>query len=206
MKVAISAARQRPTTRAEQAAVTRARLVNATLESLVELGYAGTSTTVVCAVAGVSRGAQLHHFATKLDLIQAAIDELAARLDRRVRRQQFGSAADDPIGTAIERQWARFSSPEALGFLELWSASRHDEELAAVLRPVQRRLEQAVSRELETALGDFRHHPTMPAVVRTTMTLMQGWLAEHLMEEAGLRERQHARCEEWKALARHLLS
>ena len=54
----------------------RARLLEATVELLVDKGYAGTSTTLVSERAGVSRGAQLHHFPTKQDLDVAAVQHV----------------------------------------------------------------------------------------------------------------------------------
>ena len=51
----------------------RARLMDATVDLLVERGFSGTSTTLVSERAGVSRGAQLHHFPTKNDLVVAAV-------------------------------------------------------------------------------------------------------------------------------------
>ena len=54
----------------------RARLLEATVDCLVERGFAGTSTTLVSERAGVSRGAQLHHFPTKNDLVVAAVEHL----------------------------------------------------------------------------------------------------------------------------------
>ena len=54
----------------------RARLLEATVDCLVERGFAGTSTTLVSERAGVSRGAQLHHFPTKNTLVVAAVEHL----------------------------------------------------------------------------------------------------------------------------------
>ena len=57
----------------------RARLLDATVDCLVERGFAGTSTTLVSERAGVSRGAQLHHFPTKNDLVVAAVEHLTEK-------------------------------------------------------------------------------------------------------------------------------
>src|SRR5688500_19878772 len=77
-------------TQAERTAATRAALLDAAVECLAEVGYAGTTTTEVARRAGVSRGAQLHHFPTRTDLLAAALEEtfrrrmadMAAALDR----------------------------------------------------------------------------------------------------------------------------
>ncbi len=55
----------------------RTRLLDATIECLVTYGYAGTTTPRVAERAGVTRGAQIHHFRSKEDLVVAAIEHLA---------------------------------------------------------------------------------------------------------------------------------
>ncbi len=49
----------------ERSAETRRRLLDATVACLFERGYAGTTTTELARRAGVSRGAQMHHFPKK---------------------------------------------------------------------------------------------------------------------------------------------
>ena len=49
----------------------------ATIDCLVERGWAGTTTTEVAERAGVSRGAQLHHFPTRVALVTSAVRHLA---------------------------------------------------------------------------------------------------------------------------------
>ena len=66
----------------------RERLLGAAVDCLIERGYAGTSTTLVSERAGVSRGAQLHHFPSKADLLVAAVEHLA-----EVRGQELSAAA-----------------------------------------------------------------------------------------------------------------
>ena len=72
----------------------RQRLLDATVECLVEVGWSGTSTTLVSQRAGVSRGAQLHHFPTKNDLVLAAVEHLS---DAR-REELRAAAAELPTG------------------------------------------------------------------------------------------------------------
>ena len=88
----------RPTARVPQEERTRAmrqRLLDATVECLVERGWSGTSTTLVSQRAGVSRGAQLHHFPTKNDLVLAAVEHLSAR---RGGTSSQAAAAELPTG------------------------------------------------------------------------------------------------------------
>ncbi len=57
---------------AERSAETKERILEATLACLSEKGYAATSTNDVVKRAGVSRGALVHHFASKSELVAAA--------------------------------------------------------------------------------------------------------------------------------------
>src|SRR5687767_4439256 len=71
----------------ERSAATRERLLDATVECLVDLGYAKTTTTEVVRRAGVSRGAQVHHFPTKADLVQNAVVHLASKRREELRNE-----------------------------------------------------------------------------------------------------------------------
>src|SRR5271154_6998069 len=66
-------------TQQERSAAMRLRLLDAAVDCLYELGYSGTTTIEVAARAGVSRGAQLHHFPTKKRLVTVAVRPLLAK-------------------------------------------------------------------------------------------------------------------------------
>lgn len=59
-------------TQAERRAETREKLLRATIELLCEQGFAKLTTAMVDERAGVSSGARVHHFPTKVDLVVAA--------------------------------------------------------------------------------------------------------------------------------------
>src|SRR3954462_10328745 len=105
----------------------RQRLMEATVDCLVELGWAGTTTTVVSQRAGVSRGAQLHHFPTKLDLVVAAVAHLTERR-RDDMRLEAADLPDDAGRTRaiLEILSKQFTSPVFFAALELWVAARTD--------------------------------------------------------------------------------
>jgi AcrR family transcriptional regulator len=60
----------------ERSRVTQQRLLTATIDCLVEYGWSGATTTVIAERAGVSRGAQLHHYPTRAALVMAAVEHL----------------------------------------------------------------------------------------------------------------------------------
>jgi len=119
------------------------RLLEATVECLAELGYAGTTTTEVVRRAGVSRGAQVHHFPTKTDLVVGALDHILAR-----RRQQFRAAFgalaphERTLATALDLLWSMYRSPTFAAWLELAVAFRTEPELQRRVLEVNARFSQ----------------------------------------------------------------
>src|SRR5437899_5969622 len=96
-------------TQEERSAATRAKLLDATIACLVDLEYSATTTTVIAERAGVSRGAQLHHFPTKADLVAAAV----AHLSHRIGEELQDEAARLPVGkdrpaAAVDLLWSTF--------------------------------------------------------------------------------------------------
>ena len=57
---------------------TRERLIRAALDEIHEVGYHAATTHQIAERARVSRGALLHHFPTRADIIQAALEALLA--------------------------------------------------------------------------------------------------------------------------------
>jgi AcrR family transcriptional regulator len=124
----------------DRSIATRAALLDAALQCLVERGYAATTTIETARRAGVSRGAQLHHFPTKAQLLTAAVQHL---FDRRRAEFVDALAAVDPdadrLDAAIDLLWSMFQGPVFVAWTELWVAARTDPALAAALVAVERR-------------------------------------------------------------------
>lgn len=167
----------------------RARLLEAAVDCLIEHGYAGTSTTLVSQRAGVSRGAQLHHFPTKHDLVVAAIEHLtmmrhedmekaAARVQRGDRRAALQMLAD------------HFTSPVFTAALELWNAARTDPELHDAVAPLERRVGRQAHQLTVTALDADEERAGNRELVQATLDLIRGLgLANTLTNDAARRTR-----------------
>lgn len=137
---ATSAARPRRT-QEERSATTRAALLDAALECLVEVGYANTTTSRVAERAGVSRGAHLHHFQTRTALLAAAIEHYADRRGEELRSTvERLPGGRDPTSRSLDLLLELFCSPLFQGAVDLWAAARTDPELQASLAPLERRL------------------------------------------------------------------
>ena len=124
----------------QRSVATRAALLDAALECLVERGYAATTTIETARRAGVSRGAQLHHFPTKAELLTTAVEHLFDR-----RRAEFADAlalvdpASDRLDAAVDLLWSMFQGPVFVAWTELWVAARTDPALARTVVAMERR-------------------------------------------------------------------
>lgn len=126
-------------TQQERSAATQERILDAAIESLVEHGYAGTTTVEVVERAGVSRGAQHHHFPSRDDLMIHAIDRLASKLRAELERDvSHLPEGPDRLSTVIDAAWDAFRGPLFYATLELWVAARTDPALKQRLLPAQR--------------------------------------------------------------------
>jgi AcrR family transcriptional regulator len=148
-------ARKPRRTNEERSAETRGRLLDATIECLYELGYAGTTTTAVCERAGVSRGAQLHHFPTKRELVTTAVEHL---LEVRLQefRRTFAAAKKndpDPLKLAINMLWKGVDSPAFYAWLEIATAARTDADLRKTCARIDREFNLAVKATFREIFG-----------------------------------------------------
>jgi AcrR family transcriptional regulator len=123
---------------AQKSASTRLQIVEAALRCFVELGYARTTTTVIAEKAGLSRGAMLHHFPSKIDIVRAAVEHLHAKRLKAFRKSIDRLARDDTRARkSLEAYWEHVRHPMYVAFLELWIAARTDPELKGILQPAQ---------------------------------------------------------------------
>jgi len=169
----------------------RARLLEATVECLVERGFSGTSTTLVSERAGVSRGAQLHHFPTKNALVVAAVEHLT-----EVRGAELAAAARAlPAGprrtrAVLQMLADHFTAPVFTAALELWVAARTDETLLAAVAPLEQRVGRETHRLTVDLLGADESRPGVRELVQATLDLVRGLgLANTITDDARRRRR-----------------
>jgi AcrR family transcriptional regulator len=131
-------------TQEERRTDTIARLLDATIASLCEKGYAATTVNEVVTRAGVSSGALFRHFATRLDLVVAAADEVRRRQFEEFRAglSGFGSASVEHCLTLLR---AACRAPINGAWYELLIAARSDDALRERLVPFTVRYHQEIT-------------------------------------------------------------
>jgi AcrR family transcriptional regulator len=173
----LSSARAAPRrTQSERRAETRGRLLDATIESLIEVGYAGTTVRRVTELAGVSVGAQSHHFPHRVDLVVSAFERLAEqRIDNyRERARELPPDRETRVRALLDLLWDDFSSPLFTVALKLWIAAAEDEELRERLVPVEKRIYAGVSELSAEVAGDLGSEPGFDRRLAVAMNTVAG--------------------------------
>lgn len=163
-------------TQEERSADTRRRLMEATLDGLLDAGYGRLTTSDVADRAGVSRGALTHHFDNKDDLVAQSVDHLLAETTAEIR-ELAGQVGDGrlSLGDFLDRLWAMFSGRLFFVTLEHVTESRHNDVLRERLVPVVR----AFHEELDETWREFFRGSDLPAgeveaALNATLCLMRG--------------------------------
>jgi AcrR family transcriptional regulator len=187
-------------TQAERSAAMRTRLLDATVECLVTYGYAGTTTHRVAELAGVTRGAQVHHFRSKEDLVVAAIEHLAEqRTASAVRDLGRVQTSPDPISMALDYLWESHQGPIFSATLELWLAARTDPVLAERVDRVEPIVNGALIAAIAQLLPDHAAQKELRDIVYTAMDALRGILVSSFADQDPKRARRR-----WDRVCVHL--
>jgi AcrR family transcriptional regulator len=192
-----------PRTQVERSAAMQRRLLDATVAALNEKGYGGTTTMEVQQRAGVSRGALLHHFSSRTELMIAAVEHLTreriAEVIAIVREQ---APAKGRIEWAVTVLWGTFEGPLFTASLELWLAARNDRELLAVLLPQERILGQTIRSMAADLFGPpTAASPGFPEALELLIDAQRGAAARSVLRSADTDERMLA---SWVHMVREL--
>ncbi len=122
---------------AQKSAMTRDKILEAAVNCFITLGYTNVTTAKVASAAGVSRGAMLHHFPSKTELIQAATEYLHGKLlddfTSRVKSIPTNLKGKKYRRAGLDAYWEHLSSDLFMAYHELCIAGRTDPELRAIL-------------------------------------------------------------------------
>ena len=171
----------------ERSAQTRRRLLEAAVACLSERGYTGTTTTEIAGRAGVSRGAQVHHFRHKEELVIGALEYIC---ERRLAELKYSfeelpmGAMEFRLDSLIDLMWAAFRGPSFYAWLELVIASRTTPMLRGAVRETNRRLAAGVRKAFAKFLDDGFTPPERAERVARVVEIAFGKLESMALERA----------------------
>jgi AcrR family transcriptional regulator len=170
-------------TNAERTAATRKRLIEAAIDTLYRHGYAAATTIEVADRAKVSRGAMLHHFPTRVDLLIAVAEHvvLEQRNFRRARMAELGEGAKR-FYAAADISWEVQKQPSTIALLEIKMATRSDPELRKGFAPLVEQMRQMRITAAKSLAGDLGlpDHAPMYDLLQAHLAALRG-LAIELM-------------------------
>lgn len=157
-------------TQAERKGATIAKLVDATIEAIEEVGYHRASIGEICTRAGVSKGGLFRHFDSRLDVVVAAAQEVGRRHMANFRDLTTTEDRLPPIDLVRYARAAIRHETNVVWF-ELLVAARTEPELRERLHPVARALIDDVEQAAIDAL-DPDVPPDLTRLVATSLIHM----------------------------------
>jgi AcrR family transcriptional regulator len=178
-------------TQAERRAATRAALLEACVDCLLEYGYTKLTTAAVVRRAQVSRGAQAHYFSTKAELVVASLRHLTDRLAAEVAEQPEarGSTGGEERGEdrrdLLDLLWAVHTDRVFPALMELWTAARTDGELRVALSEFERDLTREIVGYCQHRLPELAEHPDFRSLLATVLAALRGLALVDFLGRAG---------------------
>jgi AcrR family transcriptional regulator len=155
------------------------------VELLHDDGIARTSTASIAKRAGVSRGALTHHFATREDILTAAIADLLTQTTKDLHRfaEKFaanGGSSDE----IVDYIWKIMSDRLWFVTMEFLPEARHNAGFKAQLVPVVRAFHaglDAIWVALANRTGAEPGH--VRTIMNATMCLVRGMLSQTILRD-----------------------
>ncbi len=162
---------------------TRQQILDAAVDCIVNIGYAKTTTMMIAGRAGLSRGATLHHFPSKTDIIAATVEYLFEKRTRAFINSSMALPSnEDRVKLAVRSYWDHANHPLFLAFIELSVAARHDEELRKILEPAQSRFDEEWYATALQVFPEWQKDPeAFNLALSLSQTLIEGIAISHLM-------------------------
>lgn len=171
-------------TQAERSSTTRQALLEAARATINDLGYGGTTTAATAERANVSRGAQLHHYATKQDLLLSVIDFIHSKVESDVEKiaKRIDGGPDEDVRLFICELWNQVFSEENFNpNIELVTAARTNPELAERLKKRWVRLAETYDTVWARALARSGHNsPQAESLLALTLNFLRGMAVQRV--------------------------
>lgn len=183
---------------AERSEDTRKKVLKAAAQLMRTRGYGGLRTGEVAELAGVSRGAQLHQFATKNDLIVATLLYLNEKtLATSRRRAKAAQKSDDPIGELIADAKDFFFGDYFFIELTIGMADDQNQDLRQRTYPITRETRFKVEAAWLATLEAHGMPKQLAAdVLAMSMSLVRGFAMRTLIDND--RQRFDALLKQWR--------
>jgi AcrR family transcriptional regulator len=169
---------------------TRARILDAAMRLFAQVGYHAANNAMIADAARLTRGAMLYHFATREELVEAAVAHIELARARLFEQAATPAPGVDAAEHAIDAYWGLLHETPFVAFAELEAAARTDPMLRERLASAQSAFDRAQVGDRFGALAQAGADPRSQASRDLGRFLLEG-LARGSMtyDEAARRER-----------------
>lgn len=174
----------------DRSRATRARLLEAAIDSLAELGWTASTVAAIAERAGVSRGAAQHHFPTRERLVSAAVEHVTLARAEEIRQRL---ATHRTTASVVDIVFELYSGKLFKAALTMWVAAASDPEMRELIVPIEARIGREVHRLVVAALGVDEKQPGMRETVQATLDLARGLGLANLLTDDTARRRRVAK-------------
>jgi AcrR family transcriptional regulator len=136
--------------------LTRTALIRAAIDTVGELGFAGTTAAGIAARAKVTRGALQHHFGTIQDLYLAVVRYVSHELVGEIEAEisVFGSL-DHRVGAIADRYWKVYGGADYFALIEIWTGSRGNDAFRAQIEDLMKQITVKRNEYWRALLADY---------------------------------------------------
>lgn len=180
---------------AQKSAMTRDRILDAAINCFINLGYTNVTTAKVASAAGVSRGAMLHHFPSKTELIQAAVeflhDKILEDYTDRVKSIPSSLKGAKHRRAGIDAYWAHLTGDLFTAYHELCVAGRTDHELKEILDRSSLKFDKHVQETNAELFSEWNERgDRFPLAMDVTRFMMEGMAVGQMVVDRDERVRR----------------
>lgn len=186
---------------ADRREAARSALLDATIELLAEEGLAATTTRRVAQRAGVTPGALMHHFPSKVLLLEEAWRRIQERILQAIVGQQLpdGCSMRERHEFLLDRMWELYNGPLFAAAMELWAAGRTNPDLRERCADTPEQTRAMIELGAPVLYPDLAGSPDLVPLIMTGQATMRGLI---LMATAGQVDAEVA----WPEAREHLLA
>lgn len=194
-------------TQAERTDTTRRKLIDAAISVMRQRGYGGLTTAEVAEVAGVSRGALLHHYPSRQDLVVATMrymNDLVLAESRR-RAGDAASGSTDPVDGVIKDAKDFFLSDFFFVSLAIRMSDAYEGDLGRQTAPLSRDSRFAVEAAwLNAFVARGVERELASRILALTLSIIRGFSIRVFLDDN--RRRMDEILETWRDMVRHYIA
>ncbi|MBB4910010.1 TetR/AcrR family transcriptional regulator [Actinophytocola algeriensis] len=185
--------------RQDRSRATRQRLLEAAIECLAEVGWSGSTVSVVAERAGVSRGAAQHHFPTREDLFTSAVEHVTSERLAVLRSRAVDlPAGPDRTRAVVGMVELMYTGPLFRAAIHLWVAASSDERLKERVVGLEAQVGRETHRTALELLGVDESRTGVREAVQATLDMARGLGLANLLTDD--RKRRQRVLDQWAAM------